>query len=62
MVAAMHRQMSLLRDFARDERGNVAIEYGLILALVSLGIIAATTQLGQSVSGFFQSLASRFPT
>lgn len=62
MVAAMHRQITLLRDFARDERGNVAIEYGLILALVSIGIIAATTQMGQSVSGFFQRLASRFST
>ena len=62
MVAPMHRQIPLLRNFAREERGNVAIEYGLILALISIGIIAATTQLGQSVSGFFQSLASRFPT
>jgi pilus assembly protein Flp/PilA len=32
--------MSLLRRFLRDERGATAIEYGLIVAVLSLAIVA----------------------
>lgn len=31
----------LIRTFLRDERGATAIEYGLICALVFLGIVAS---------------------
>ena len=54
--------MALLRNFARDRRGNTAVEYGLILALISLAILTATTLMGQSLGTFFQSLANRFAT
>ena len=32
--------------FAKDESGATAIEYGLIAALITVGIIAAATTLG----------------
>ncbi|WP_199093529.1 Flp family type IVb pilin [Bosea sp. ASV33] len=46
--------------FLRDERGATAIEYGFIACLVSLTIVAGATQMGQSVAGFFQSVAAGF--
>lgn len=41
------------RKFIRDERGATAIEYTLILALVTLGLITAIVNFEQSVSGLF---------
>jgi Flp pilus assembly pilin Flp len=34
-----------------DETGAVAIEYGLIAALIGIAILGALTQLGESVLG-----------
>jgi pilus assembly protein Flp/PilA len=34
-----------IRDFIEDESGATAIEYGLIAALIAVGIIAAATML-----------------
>lgn len=51
----MDRMSTRISDFLRDERGATAIEYGFIALLISITIIAAATQMGQSVAGFFQS-------
>jgi len=42
--------MLLARRFARDEEGATAIEYGLIVALISLAMIAGFTQFGNELS------------
>ena len=42
-----------LKQFARDEEGVTAIEYGLIAALVAVAIIAAVTTLGTELKGVF---------
>jgi pilus assembly protein Flp/PilA len=42
--------------FLKDESGATAIEYGLIAALISIGIIAGATSLGGSVNNTFNSL------
>ena len=44
---------NLLKRFKNDESGATAIEYGLIAALIGVGIIAAATTLGGSLSGTF---------
>jgi pilus assembly protein Flp/PilA len=41
---------NLLRCFLADESGATAIEYGLIAALISVGIIAAARALGIQIS------------
>lgn len=46
-----------LNRFVRDESGATAIEYGLIAALISVAIIAATTTLGINISNAFQKVA-----
>ena len=37
----------------RTERGQTLVEYGLLLALIALVVIAAVTVLGAVTSGFF---------
>jgi pilus assembly protein Flp/PilA len=39
--------------FVNDESGATAIEYGLIAALISVGIIAAATTLGNGLASLF---------
>ena len=36
-----------------DERGVVSTEYGLLLVLIALAIVAAATALGFAISGAF---------
>ncbi len=43
----------LFARFAKDESGATAIEYGLIAALIAVGIIGAATTLGSSISDTF---------
>lgn len=38
-----------LAVFFRDERGATAIEYGLIAAVLSLGIVATLAMIGSSM-------------
>lgn len=51
-------QFQLLR-FAADEDGATAIEYGLIAALIAVGVLVAMTALGGGVSTMFEFISSR---
>lgn len=50
--------MTLFARFLNDDSGATAIEYGLIAALISVAIIAATTALGSNISRTFNNIAS----
>jgi pilus assembly protein Flp/PilA len=50
---------TLFLCFTKDESGATAIEYGLIGLLVSVGIIAAVTQLGKDVSTTFTTVGTK---
>ena len=55
MVAAfMHAALAL----TRDRRGVTAIEYGLIVALVSVVIVIALTRVGSGISGTLNLISS----
>lgn len=54
--------MNIVARFANDESGATAIEYGLIAALIAVGIIAAATTLGTSLSGIFTRIAGHLDT
>ncbi|MGZ9113043.1 MAG: Flp family type IVb pilin [Brevundimonas sp.] len=43
-----------LSRFARDESGATAIEYGMILALMFLVILASLQAFGATADGLFQ--------
>lgn len=49
---------NLFARFAKDESGATAIEYGLIAALIAVGIIVAATALGGSLSGLFERIST----
>ena len=49
---------NFITRFKNDESGATAIEYGLIAALISVGIIAAATSLGDNVASKFDTIAT----
>lgn len=51
-----------LKHFSLDEGGATAIEYGLLAALVALGIAAGATALGSELGLFFGRIATRLST
>lgn len=50
--------MRKLIKLLKSKDGATAIEYGLIAALISVGIIAATSALGTELSNTFTTLSS----
>ena len=45
--------MELIRRFLADKSGATAIEYGLIIAVLSLVIVAGIGQAGNAISEMF---------
>ena len=56
----MSRVGRFFNEFGRDASGATAIEYGLILALLSMVVAAAVATLGTSLTGLFQKIADLF--
>ena len=54
--------MKMVSRFFKDESGATAIEYGLIAALISVGIIVAASALGTGLSNLFNGLGGRLDT
>ena len=54
--------MKTILRFLKDESGATAIEYGLIAALISVGIITAATLLGNGLSGLFNNIGTKLNT
>jgi pilus assembly protein Flp/PilA len=54
--------MTTVARFMNDESGATAIEYGLIAALIAVGIIAAATTLGGSLSNLFGRISGKLDT
>jgi pilus assembly protein Flp/PilA len=50
------------KNFTQDESGATAIEYGLLAALVALGITVGATALGSELGLFFGRIATRLTT
>jgi Flp pilus assembly pilin Flp len=44
--------------FCNDDNGATAIEYAMIALLIGLVLIGLQTSIGNSVSGFFYSMAA----
>jgi pilus assembly protein Flp/PilA len=47
---------------AREETGATAVEYGLIVGLIAVVIIAAVALLGGTLSGFFTTINNKLTT
>lgn len=54
--------MSLFNRLLRDESGSNALEYGLIVALVSLAVVTGATSAGTALGGMFTALGTQLDT
>ncbi|MBZ4645088.1 MAG: Flp/Fap pilin component [Petroclostridium sp.] len=45
-----------LKKFAKDEKGQGMVEYGLIIALIAAVVVLALTPLGEAVRALFDGL------
>ncbi len=54
----MRSFLTNIRDLTSDERGVTALEYGLIAALIAVGIIGSVTALGTAVATQFNNIAA----
>jgi pilus assembly protein Flp/PilA len=54
--------MKSIKKFFQEESGATAVEYGLMVALIAVVIIAAVTALGTTLRGKFQDVASSVST
>jgi pilus assembly protein Flp/PilA len=50
--------MERIKNFFKDESGASAVEYGLLVALIAVVIIAGVTLLGTSINGIFTNAAA----
>ena len=51
--------MNLFSRFVKDESGATAIEYGLIAALIAVGIIGAATVVGDEITNTFTTVSTK---
>ncbi len=47
-----------ISDFLADSRGNAALEYGLVLAAVGIGLVSAVSALGEALGEIYRSVLS----
>jgi len=50
--------LQLLTNLLRDEEGQGMVEYGLIIALIAIAVIAALTAMQGSLSDVFNSIST----
>lgn len=50
--------LNIIRQFVKEEKGASAAEYALLLALVALGMVTATTLLGTNIGTAITSAAN----
>jgi pilus assembly protein Flp/PilA len=53
--------MERIKNFFKDESGASAVEYGLLVALIAVVIIAAVTTMGTKLSDTFDKAAEKLP-
>jgi pilus assembly protein Flp/PilA len=45
----------------KDEKGATAVEYGLMVGLIAVAIIAAVTMLGDQLEALFEDVSDALP-
>lgn len=50
-----------MNRFLKDESGATAIEYGLIVALIAVVIVAMVGSIGTKLNGAFNTINSQLP-
>lgn len=52
----------MIKRFMQDEEGQTLVEYGLLISLIALVVIAVLTVMGRRVSNTFNAAASQMTT
>jgi len=60
LAVMIDRMRSALMALRADDLGATAIEYALILVLISITVVSWATFVGTSISGFFVDIANGF--
>jgi pilus assembly protein Flp/PilA len=50
-----------LNENLKEDRGATAVEYGLMVALIAVVIIAAVTAIGTRLNGIFETVRDALP-
>jgi Flp pilus assembly pilin Flp len=58
----MERIAGFFRELWKDESAEVAVEYGLLVALIALGLILVMNAFSTEVGNFFGKLTGRIAT
>lgn len=53
--------MFMLKRFIGEETGQDLIEYGLLLGIISVAVIATIALLGPKIAGYFSALETALP-
>ena len=51
----------MLQRFVREEDGHTAIEYALIAAMVSLGVLMGVMHVGENTRGLYEQVVAAMP-
>ncbi len=62
LIATLHTLGFNLKNRLNDEKGATAVEYGIMVGLIAVGIIIAVGTLGDTLSGFFTSINTNIAT
>ena len=54
--------MNGMKKFLRDEQGIAVTEYGLLIALIAIALIAVVTVFGSNISDWFSKKTSQITT
>jgi pilus assembly protein Flp/PilA len=55
-------EMNMLKRLWKEEEGQAMTEYGLIIGLIAIVVIAAVTLIGTKLDGVFDEIASKLVT
>ena len=54
--------MERIKNFFKDESGASAVEYGLLVALIAVVVIAAVTTIGTKLNKTFETVGTKLPS
>ena len=62
LVSMMAFVSGIKTRLSNEEKGATAVEYGIMVALIAVVIIAAVTLFGGNLSTMFNNVAGKIPT